>query len=406
MPSMELVSVDAVLAARKLLSDVVRLTPMEHSAALGERYGGTVYLKCENLQRTGSFKVRGAYNRVHNLTDERRAAGVVAASAGNHAQGVALAATLLGAPATVFMPTAVPLPKLSATKAYGASVELAGSVFDETLAAALAHARRTGAEFIHPFDHPDIIAGQGTIGLEILDQAPTARTILVPTGGGGLLSGVAAVVKALRPEVRVVGVQAEQAAAWPSSLAAGQPVSLPAPATMADGIAVGNPGALAFSHVSRLVDDVVTVSEEALSTALLLCLERAKLVVEPAGIAGVAALLEHPGRFPAPVVALLSGGNIDPLLLLNVIQHGMTAAGRYLSLRIRIPDRPGSLAQLLAKVGEYGTNVIDVAHSRLSTKLTIGEAEVNLNLETRGPEQRSQLLAGLREAGYVVRRRD
>jgi threonine dehydratase len=256
--------------------------------------------------------------------------------------------------------------------------------------------------FIHPFDHPDVVAGQGTVGLEILDQLPRVGTILVATGGGGLVSGIAAAVKAQRPQVRVVGVQAEQAAAWPGSLAAGHPVRLASLNTMADGIAVGEPGSVTFEHVAKLVDDVVTVSEEALSRALLLCLERAKLVVEPAGAAAVAAVLESPGRFPAPVCAVLSGGNIDPLLLLHVIQHGMGAGGRYLSLRMVIPDRPGSLAGLLTRVGELGANVVDVSHSRLGRATALGHVHVALSLETRGPEHCAKVLRSLRDAGYRV----
>ncbi|PWV73235.1 threonine dehydratase [Prauserella marina] len=375
---------------------------MEHARDLEETHGGPVRFKCENLQRTGSFKIRGAYTRIHGLTDEERARGVVAASAGNHAQGVALAAALLGTKATVFMPERAPLPKLAATKGYGAEVHLHGAVLEEALAEAIAFAERTGAVFIHPFDHEDIIAGQGTVGLEILDQVPEVATVLVSTGGGGLVGGVASAIKAVRPDVRMVAVQAEAAAAFPLSLAAGAPVRLHSMQTMADGIAVGQPGPLTYAHVSSLVDDVLTVSEESLSRAVLLCLERRKLVVEPAGAAAVAALLEYPGAFPAPVVAVLSGGNVDPLLLMQIIQHGMTAAGRYLSLRLCVPDRPGSLAGVLSKVGELGANVVDVEHSRISGRLAIGEVEIALKLETRGPEHCADVAAELQRGGYTV----
>ncbi len=393
---MELVSLETIRAARELLAGVIRRTPVEHSRVLHDRYGGPVHLKCENLQRTGSFKIRGAYLRIHGLSDEERARGVVAASAGNHAQGVALAAQLLGAAATVFMPTGAPLPKLAATKGYGADVHLVGAGLEDALAEAVAFAERTGAVFIHPFDHPDVVAGQGTVGLEILEQLPEVRTILVSTGGGGLVGGIAAAVKATRPDVRIVGVQADQAAAWPGSLAAGRPVRLATLNTMADGIAVGMPGDVTYAHVAKLVDEVVTVGEESLSRALLLCLERAKLVVEPAGVASVAAVLDNPGRFEAPVCAVLSGGNVDPLLLARVIQHGMGAAGRHLSLRIVLPDRPGSLASLLVRVGELGANVIDVSHSRLGPSVAIGEVNVWLSLETRGAEHCAQVVQTLR----------
>jgi len=397
---MALVTVDRIRAARELLDGVVRLTPMEHSRVLEQRFGGPVHFKCENLQRTGSFKIRGAYVRIHGLSAEQRSCGVVAASAGNHAQGVAFAAQLLGIKASVFMPGGAPLPKLAATRGYGADVRLAGHVLEDALTEAIAFADRTGAVFIHPFDHPDIIAGQGTVGLEILQQLPQVRTILMATGGGGLVSGVAAAVKGQRPDIHVVGVQAEQAAAWPGSLDAGCPVRLPPMNTMADGIAVAKPGVVTFEHVAKLVDDIVTVSEESLSRALLLCLERAKLVVEPAGVAAVAAVLDNPGRWAAPVCAVLSGGNVDPLLLLHVIQHGMGAAGRYLSIRVVIPDRPGSLAGLLTRVGELGANVVDVSHSRLGRSTALGEVYVALSLETRGQEHCAEVLHCLREAGY------
>jgi threonine dehydratase len=273
------------------------------------------------------------------MSPAERARGVVAASAGNHAQGVALAANLLGTAATVYMPLAAPLPKIAATRAYGAEVRLVGATVDESLVAAQAYAAESGSVFIHPFDHPDVIAGQGTVGLEIMEQCPDARTVLVPTGGGGLISGIGVAIKASHPDVTIVAVQAEAAAAFPGSLAAGHPVPLDVMATMADGIAVGCPGPVTFDHVQSIVDDVVCVSEVALSRALLLCLERVKLLVEPAGVAAVAAILEEPRRFPPPVVAVLSGGNIDPVLLMRVIQHGMIAASRYLRVRVRVPDR-------------------------------------------------------------------
>ncbi|WP_181770298.1 threonine ammonia-lyase [Amycolatopsis pittospori] len=399
---MELVDVERIRAARKLLEGVTRVTPMEHARDLRKVHGGPVHLKCENLQRTGSFKIRGAYTRIHGLSDEDRGRGVVAASAGNHAQGVALASALLGTKATVFMPQRAPLPKLAATQGYGADVHLYGEVLEETLAEAVAFSERTGAVFIHPFDHADIIAGQGTVGLEILDQVPGVRTVLVSTGGGGLVGGVASALKALRPDVRIVGVQAEEAAAYPPSLAAGAPVRLREMHTMADGIAVGEPGPVSYAHVAELVDDIVTVTEESLSRAVLLCLERRKLVVEPAGAAGVAALLQHPGAFEPPIVAILSGGNVDPVLLLQIVRHGMTAGGRYLKLRLRVPDRPGSLASVLSRVSELGANVLDVEHSRVSGSLALGEVEISLALETRGPSHCAEVAEALQTAGWTV----
>ncbi len=402
LPGVDLVTLADVRAARVLLDGVARTTPMEGSRALSERVGGPVWLKCENLQRTGSFKIRGAYVRIARLTDEERSRGVVAASAGNHAQGVALAASLLGTQATVFMPLAAPLPKIAATRAYGATVQLEGATVDEALRAAALASERTGAVLIHPFDHADVIAGQGTVGLEILEQCPDVRTIVVCTGGGGLISGIAAAVKQLRPDVLVIGAQASGAASFPPSLAAGRPTALASMATMADGIAVGRPGDVTFAHVRDLVDRVVTVDDDALSRALLLTLERAKLVVEPAGAAGLAAVMEDPTAFAPPVVVVLSGGNIDPLLLSKVVRHGLIAAGRFLSLQVRIPDRPGELARLLGVLAGAGANVLDVEHQRTGRTLHLDEVEVELQLETRGGEDSDRVVAALTAASYTV----
>jgi threonine dehydratase len=396
------VTLDDVRGAQKMLSGVARMTAMEGSRYLSGLVGAPVHLKCENLQRTGSFKLRGAYVRIAGLLPEERAAGVVAASAGNHAQGVAHASSLLGVRSTVFMPVGAPLPKVAATRDYGAEVRLHGQVVDETLAAAQEYAHETGAVFIHPFDHPDIIAGQGTVGLEILEQCPEVRTIVVGIGGGGLAAGIAVAVKALRPDVKVIGVQAAGAAAYPPSLEAGRPVSIPYPATMADGIKVGRPGDVPFQLVEELVDEVRTVSEDELSSALLLCLERAKLVVEPAGASPVAALLSDPHSFEGPVVALLSGGNVDPLLMQRILRHGMAAAGRYLSLRLRLTDRPGALATLLGVLSVVDANVLDVSHVRTDPRLGLTEAEVELHLETKGPVHCAEVGAALRDAGYLV----
>ncbi|MCK1795676.1 threonine ammonia-lyase [Streptomyces sp. XM4193] len=401
-PSASGLTLDAVTSADKALGGVARTTAMEGSRHLGELVSAPVHLKCENLQRTGSFKIRGAYVRIAGLSPALRAKGVVAASAGNHAQGVALAARLLGVRSTVFMPLGAPLPKLAATREYGADVRLRGQTVEDALHAAGEFAETTGAVFIHPFDHPDIVAGQGTVGLEILAQCPEVRTILVAVGGGGLLAGIALAVSELRPDVRVVGVQAEGSAAFPASLAAGRPLALDAPSTMADGIRVGRPGDVPFRIVRDRVDRVVTVAEETLSRALLLCLERAKLLVEPAGASTVAALLESPDAFEGPVVAVLSGGNVDPLLLQRVLRHGMAAAGRYLSLRLRLPDRPGALASLLGELSALDVNVLDVGHVRTDPRLGLSEVEVDLQLETEGADHRTRVRAALRDAGWVV----
>lgn len=401
-PPVPEVTLADVEAAREVLEGTAIVTPMEESRWLSAIAGGRVGLKCENLQRTGSFKARGAFVRISRLSAEERARGVVAASAGNHAQGVALAAQQLGIAATVFMPEGAPIPKERATRGYGADVVFSGRYLEDALEAARAFAERTGAVMIHPFDHVDVVAGQGTVGLELLEQMPDVRTVVVPTGGGGLLAGIALAVKAARPDVRVVGVQAKDAAAYPGSLEQGRPTPLEHMRTMADGIAVGRPGDITFAAVRDHVDEVVTVSEDLLARALLALVERAKMVVEPAGAAAVAAILDHPERFETPAVAVLSGGNVDPLLLGKVIRHGMAAAGRYLNLQVTIPDAPGGLAQLLTEVGATGSNVLEVAHERISPSLGMDEVTVQLQLETRGAEHSALVLARMRERGYRV----
>ncbi|HYK67986.1 MAG TPA: threonine ammonia-lyase [Streptosporangiaceae bacterium] len=393
---------DDVVAARAALAPMIRQTPLLESSALSALVGGPVYLKCENLQRGGSFKVRGAYLRIARLTAEERARGVVAASAGNHAQGVALAAGALGAAATVVMPAAAQLPKVAATRSYGADVILHGATVEDALARAQELAAATGSIFIHPFDHPDVIAGQGTVGLEIAEQCPRVRTVALPVGGGGLAAGVAVAMTTALPEARLVGVQAEAVAPVRASVAAGHPISVQSAPTMADGIAVARPGDLTITLLAAARPDLVTVTEENLSRGLLLCLERAKQVVEPAGAAGVAAILEHPGVFQPPVVIVLSGGNIDPLLLSKVLRHGLSAAGRFLAFRCKLPDQPGALATLLVELADLGANVLDVVHERVTPDLRVDEAEVSLHLETRGPEHTDSVVSQLRKAGYTL----
>jgi threonine dehydratase len=388
--------------AARVLEGVAIRTPMEGARWLSALAHGPVRLKCENLQRTGSFKPRGAYLRISRLSEAERSHGVVAASAGNHAQGVALSAQLLGIPSTVFMPEGAPIPKVNATAGYGAEVRFHGQYLDQSLEAARAFAEETGAVLIHPFDHRDIVAGQGTCGLEILEQAPEVRTVIVPTGGGGLLAGIAIAIKEQRPDVQVIGVQAEGAAAYPPSLASGVPHQLDEMRTMADGIAVGRPGDVPFAAVQEYVDDVITVSEDSLARALVALMERAKQVVEPAGAAAVAAVMDQPTRFETPLVAVLSGGNIDPLLLGRVIRHGMAAAGRYLFLAVVISDLPGGLASLLGEISNLGASVIDLTHERISPRLGLHEVDVAVQLETRGPAHAERVVGHLRELGYRV----
>ncbi|MCA1942457.1 MAG: threonine ammonia-lyase [Yonghaparkia sp.] len=396
-----------VEAARTIVRRVAEVTPMETSRYLAEVLGAPVLLKCENLQRTGSYKIRGAYHRISQLSDEEKARGVVAASAGNHAQGVAFAARELGIPATIFMPIGVALPKLQATRAYGAEVVLRGHTVSEPLAAAQEFAERTGAVYIPPFDHADVIAGQGTLGLELLEQAPEVETVIVPIGGGGLISGVASVLKRTAAEqgrsIRVIGVQAANAAAYPVSLAAGAVTEIAISPTIADGIAVAKPGKLNFEIVRDAVDEVITVDDDDIARAMLVLLERAKMVVEPAGAVGVAAILTGQVTPQGPTVVVLSGGNIDPLIMERVIAHGLAASERYLKLRIPLPDRPGQLARTSEIIADQNANVVEVLHTRHGTGLAISQVELELHIETRGPEHADQVLQALRDEGYDPR---
>ncbi len=353
------------------------------------------------------IQARGAYNRLSRLSAQERVRGVVAASAGNHAQGVALAARELGIRATIFMPVGVALPKLEATRGYGAEIVLHGTVFDETLLAALEFAERTGAVMIPPYDHEDIVAGQGTVAFEILEQVPDVENVVVPIGGGGLISGVATVFAQLAPElgrrVRVIGVQAENSAAYPPSLAAGEPVSVATSPTIADGIAVGRPGALNFEIVRRTVDEVLTVSDDETASALVLLLERMKLVVEPAGAVGVAAALAGRLRVAGPTVFLLSGGNIDPMVMERIVSRGLAASSRYLIVGIPLPDRPGQLKTIAELIADANANVVEVLHTRHGNGLQISEVEIEIHMETRGPEHAELVLDKLRAAGYRPR---
>ena len=394
-----------VTSAATALAGVIRDLPPIRAGWLDDLAGGPVWLIPENLQRAGSFKIRGAYTRIARLDPQQRSRGVVAASAGNHAQGVAVAAGLLGVEATVFMPHGATIPKVIATRGYGARVEFAGHTVDTALMAAREYAERTGAVLIHPFDSPDVIVGQGTLGLEIAAKVPSVRTVLVCTGGGGLLAGIATTMAAIDPSISVIGVQAAGAAAYPASLRAGAPMALDSMSTMADGIAVGQPGAVPFEFVQRHVRDVVMVTEEQLSRAVLMLLERAKLLVEPAGAAGAAALIGGvvgaAEDLQAPVAVVLSGGNVDPLLLARIIRHGLAAAGRFLTVTVHAPDQPGALATVLGVVGSAGANVIEIEHNRLSANLAVDEVEIVIQLELRGHDHRIEVLRALASCDIV-----
>jgi threonine dehydratase len=398
----DLVTLEAILAARRRVLPVLRPTPVERSESVSRLAGRPVLIKPEYRQRTGSFKIRGAFNRISQLPAGQ---AVVAGSAGNHAQGVALAASLTGRAATIFMPTGAALPKVEATRAYGAEVRLDGEVVDECIEAAKAFAAETGAVYVPPFDDLDVIAGQGTLGLELLEEAPDAEAVVVPTGGGGLLAGVAAAIALSAgggPHPRVIGVEAAGAPTLTAALAAGRPVTLERVATMADGIAVARCSDLTLAHAQAFVERVVTVDEEAISRAMLLAVERAKAVVEPAGAASLAAVMADVVPGNGPVVVVLSGGNVDPLLLTKMIEHGLSAAGRYLTLRVVMGDRVGALAALTSELARLRLNVLDVEHHRSGLPLAVSEVEVQVTVETRDRAHHDEVVRALKASGYHV----
>jgi threonine dehydratase len=357
--------------------------------------GSEVLLKAENLQRTGSFKIRGAMNAISQLSDDHKALGVVAASAGNHAQGVALAATELGVASTVFMPESAAIPKVAATKEYGADVRLAGADLAEATDFGLAFADETGARMIHPYDDPDIIIGQGTLGLELMAQVPDVDTVVIPVGGGGLISGSAIAIKELRPKTRIIGVSAEAVPTYVRARETGQPLQIEAGHTVADGIAVSRPARICFDIIEHLVDDLVTVSDRQITEAVALLLERAKYLVEPSGAVGVAALLNDQIKSPGRTAIVLSGGNVDLLLLDSVVRHGLEARGRFASFSVVIPDEPGHLAEVLNRVGTKGGNVLSVEHHREGTGLEFGTVKITLSIETRSQSHFDQILEAL-----------
>lgn len=375
-------------AARERIAGHAFHTPVHGSESFTRRVGRTVWFKAENLQRTGAFKVRGAVNKLATLDETERAAGVIAASAGNHGQAVAWAARELGIAATVFMPQDAPMAKVDATRNYGATTVLAGAGFDEACDLATVEAQNSGATFVHAFEDPVVIAGQGTIGLELAAELPQAETFLLPIGGGGLAAGISIALRELRPGIRIVGIQAGKTGSG----------------TIADGIAVKHPGTLTMSILEELLDDLVHVEDEEISEAITMLLERTKLVVEGAGAASVAALLTGKAGGSGDVCALLSGGNIDPTLLISVMRHGLTAAGRYLVIRTRIPDRPGALVELLELVAAERGNVVSVEHHREGMAVHVAETEVELTVVTRNEEHCGALIAALEQRGYVLDR--
>jgi threonine dehydratase len=393
----------AAQQAVALVRELTRRTPLLSSGTLEDRCGGRVLLKAENLQRTGSFKIRGALTKLASLDHPR---GVVAGSAGNHAQSLAYAAKARGIACEVFMPREAPVAKVAAVGGYGGTVVLGGESVEECIVAAAERAAETGATFVHPFDDEEVIIGQGTLGVELLEDVPDLATVILPLGGGGLASGVAGVLKLARADIRVVAVQVEAAASFPASLAAGQPVDVEASATIADGIAVKRPGVLTLPLIERWVDEVCVVSEDEVAEAMVLLMERAKLVVEGAGAVGVAALLSGaivPERDGTTVV-VLSGGNVDAGLLALVAQRHEAAVGRRLRLATLVSDRPGGLAALLLCVAEAGGNLLTVEHVREGVDLHVRQTGVELTLETRGGEHAEAILTALRDSGYRVTR--
>ena len=397
------VTIADIWEAYKLLKPRLHHTPLAPSRTLRDITGADIYLKAENMQRSGSFKVRGASYKISRLSKEEYSSGVIAASAGNHAQGVAIAAAQYNISCTIVMPETAPLAKVTATQGYGAEVVLHGFTYDDAYQYCLELQQETGATFIHAFDDPDIIAGQGTLGLEMLSDLPDADALIVPIGGGGLIAGITIAARALRPSIKIIGVQAAGAAGCRASLDAGELRTLPSVATIADGIAVKRPGTLTFPIIQNLVDDVVVVNDEEIISAVLLLMERSKMLVEGAGAAGVAAMLSGVVKLDGKrVLVPLTGGNIDINLVGRFIEHGLAAAGRYFVIHTRLTDRPGELMRLLGIISEMRINVIDVRHQRISSRLPIMQREETLTLETRDRGQCEQLLQRLRAAGYVV----
>ncbi len=400
------VTLHEIQEARIRIADIIEKTPLDFSQTLSTLSQNQIYLKLENLQRTGSFKIRGAFNKMSTLTHEEKARGVIAASAGNHAQGVAYAAKWMGVPCTIVMPTVASLSKVEATRKYGAQIVLYGQNYDEAYAKAQSIKEATGATYIHAFDDEMIIAGQGTIGIEVLEQLPDLEAIVVPIGGGGLISGIAIAAKTLKPDIRIIGVEAKGAAGFKKSLAANRIEELTHVATIADGIAVKRPGVLTFAAVESYVDDVVLVEDEEIARAMVVLIERSKVVSEGASAAGIAAAITKKLPFENKKTAIiLSGGNVDVLLLSRIIEHGLVAAGRHIRFVTTLPDRPGALVNLLTTVAETGANIVSIEHHRLGQALGLGQVEVQLAAEMRNWAHIEELKNKLHESGYDLQLR-
>ncbi|GCE04664.1 threonine ammonia-lyase [Dictyobacter aurantiacus] len=397
------VKIADIWQAYKFLKPLIHHTPLSSSRTMSQLTGADIYLKYEHMQRSGSFKVRGAGYKISTLTEKQYQAGVIAASAGNHAQGVAISAAQHNIPCTIVMPESAPLAKVTATEGYGARVVLYGATYDDAYQHCLELQQESGATFIHAFDDPKVIAGQGTLGLEMLNDLPDADAIVVPIGGGGLISGIAIAARALKPDITIIGVQASGAPSTRVSLDAGKLSTLPAITTIADGIAVKKPGDLTFSIIEQLVDDVVLVDDEATINAVLLLMERCKMMVEGAGAIGLASLLSGKVQLKGKKVLVpLTGGNIDINLVGRFIEHGLASAGRYFVIHTRLTDRPGELMRMLSIITDMRINVIDVRHQRISNRLPIMQREETITMETSDRRQCEKLLRRLRDEGYMV----
>ena len=404
-PAPKPVSLAEIRAARGRIRDSIYLSPCPRSENFSQLTGNTVHLKLDNLQRTGAFKERGALNKLLTLTEEERSRGVIAASAGNHAQGLAYHAGRHGIRAQICMPLTTPLIKVSATKSYGAEVVLDGANYDEACEEALGRSREFGMTFVHPFDDEVVIAGQGTLGLEILEQVPEVEVIVAPIGGGGLIAGVACAVKETHPRVRVIGVQPARLPSMKVAIAEGQPVTLSPAATIADGIAVRRAGEKTLPLVQRYVDEIVTVDEEEIANAILLLLEREKTLAEGAGAAAIAALINHKTRLSgAKVAVVVGGGNIDVTLLSRIMERGLVKDGRLVRLRVHLPDYPGALHRLTGILAQHRANIVETSYDRAYYGVNLGDTAIDITMETRGPDHIAELLSALSASGYVHER--
>lgn len=400
-----MLSYEGIQQARKWIGPIVYPTPLEQSQTFSDMCGNKVYLKLENLQKTGSFKVRGAYCKLSSLSLEERKRGIIAASAGNHAQGVAFAGTQAGIESTIVMPEGTPLAKVEATQKYGAKVILHGMMFDESLEQAKVLQKEENLTFVHPFDDPKVIEGQGTIGLEIMEQLPDADAIICPVGGGGLISGVAMAAKAINPNIKIFGVESSVCASMLTSIHHNRPTTVTSPGTIADGIAVKTPGEITFDLVRKYVDQIVTVDDEAIARTMLLLLERTKLLVEGSGAASLAALLYKSIPLQGKkIVCVISGGNVDMHFISRIIEHGLVEAGRYIRFFTILPDKPGQLNRLLQILADQHANIISIAHNRMSPHLFPGQVEVDLSLETRNRQHIERIEKALRDNGYQVKK--